>query len=187
MKKIALILVITALSVFMFAAVVSADGHRYRNPYRNFQGVYAVTAKANGLISSEPFVPAENGFVAPKGSRVWGTADVAYGTFKFYRNGKGNSKGMNYAFDFFPGPPDIGPRARDNAFDYDFRYTITRDGVINVWVTSPEGLTPLVMEGKISPDLKTMTLDNAYTFFDDYTIFMASRVLIRLGDIAEKH
>lgn len=51
MKKIALILMIAALSVFVFAAFVSADGNRYKK----FHGVYEMSLKGNGLNSLSGF------------------------------------------------------------------------------------------------------------------------------------
>jgi len=184
MKKIFFIFMISALSVFMSAAVASADGKRWG---RWFYGVYEMTAKSNALISTCGFKEGGPPYVAitdgTNGTdcQVWGTADVAYGTWQFYPNGKGTAKGDNFAFDLPPGPPGIGPRARDNIFEFKFEYEIMRGGVINVWVTSPPPLTPLVMEGMLSEDFKTITLNNAYTFWDDHTIFMASRVLIRIA------
>lgn len=184
MKKIALIMMITALSVFMLAAVVSADG----NGWKNFHGVYEMTAKANGLHSTWGFSdgpPYRPSTVDPDpsdeetASRVWGSADVAYGTWKFFRNGKGTAEGMNYAFDFPPGGPFFdGPIARNNPFYLEFDYDITRKGDITVTVTNL--FFELNMTGKISQDRKTMTLYNAYTKIGPTAIFMASRVLIRV-------
>jgi hypothetical protein len=184
MKKIALIMMITALSVFMFAAVVSSDG----NGWKRFHGVYEMTAKTNGLISTCGYKEGGPPYVANDGDdcRVWATADTAYGTWIFKRDGKGTAEGRNFAFDFPPGPPGVGPRARDNDFYFEFEYEITRAGEISVWVTFPEGLTSLEMEGMVSTDHKTITLNNAYTFFNPNTIFMGSRVLIRIGKNAIK-
>lgn len=177
MKKITYILFITALSLFVTASVVSAGGHHWKR----FHGVYEMTAQGTALISTLGFTETENdGFIANEGSHVWGTADRSYGTWIFKRDGTGTAEGRNFAFDFPPGHPIYGPRARDNDFYFEFEYKITHGGVINVWVTAPAGLTMLEMEGMVSQDRKTMTLNNSYTFFNPNTIFMASRVLIRV-------
>ena len=82
-----------------------------------------MTVKSNALISTCGFKEGGPPYVAitdgTNGTdcQVWGTADVAYGTWQFYHNGKGTAKGNNFAFDLFPGPPGIGPRARDNIFE----------------------------------------------------------------------
>jgi hypothetical protein len=191
MKKLAVFVVITVLSVFMFAAVVSADGHRWGK----FHGVYAMTAQGSAIISTGGFTETEpdvipHGFIPNEGSHVWGAVDRAYGTWIFKRDGTGTAEGRNFAFDFPPGPPGVGPRARDNDFKFEFEYEIYPGGAIHVWVTAPNkppnDLTMLEMEGMISPDRKTMTLNNAYTFFNDYTIFMASRVLIWVRNNAKE-
>jgi hypothetical protein len=171
---------ITAISVFMLATVVSADGEKFKR----FHGVYYMTAKANGLISTCGYEEGGPPYIAKtevegQECHVWAAADTAQGTWIFRRDGTGSAGGWNYAFDFPPGPPGIGPRARDNPFNFDFNYEISSKGVIKVWVTSP-GLTSLEMEGMVSQDHKTMTLNNAYTFFNPATIFMASRVLIKI-------
>ena len=186
MKKIAPIMMITALSVFMFAAVESADG----KGWKRFHGVYEMTAKTNGLISTCGYEEGGPPYVAKDGDdcRVWATADTAYGTWIFERDGTGTAEGRNFVFDFPPGPPNVGPRARNNDFKFDFDYEITHGGVITVWVTTtePVDLTPLILTGRVSPDRKTMTLNNAYTFFNPNTIFMGSRVLIRIRKNAIK-
>lgn len=182
MKKLTVVLIITALSVFMYAAMVSAGD----KGWKNFHGVYEMTAKANGLNSTNGFQQTSNGFYIPNtDAYVWATADVAYGTWTFYRDGTGKAEGMNYAFDFPPGPPGVGPRARDNPFYFEFDYDITRERVITANVTFPAPLTSLEFTGRISQDRKTMTLNNTYTFLGPNTIFMASRVLIWVRDNPE--
>jgi hypothetical protein len=84
-----------------------------------------------------------------------------------------------------PGNPVYGPRARDNDFYFEFEYEIARGGAIHVWVTTP-GLTMLEMEGMVSKDRKTMTLNNTYTRFNPNTIFMATRVLIEVQNNEEE-
>jgi hypothetical protein len=180
MKKIVNVSIIAALSIIMFSAVVSAGDYRWGR----FHGVYEMTAKSNSLISTRGFTETADGFIPNEGSRVWGTADMAYGTWIFKKDGTGTAEGRNFAFDLPPGHPDYGPRARDNDFYFEFEYEIMRGGAIHVWVTAPNeppnDLTMLEMEGMVSQDRKTMTLNNTYTRFNPNTIFMATRVLIQV-------
>lgn len=189
MKRTFLIFMTTVLSVFMIAAVVSADG----KCFKKFHGVYEMAAKANAIISTCGFDPPGPDdpppYVAVTGDncRSWGAADTATGTWILRRDGSGEASGMNYAFDFPPGPG----QARDNPFWFAFDYTITCDGRIYLWVTEPDGvpedpaetepdLTMLEMEGRVSQDHKTITLINYYTFLSPNVIFNGSRVLIRV-------
>ena len=174
MKKIVYVSIIAALSIIMFSAVVSAGDYRWGR----FHGVYEMTAKSNCLISTGGFTETADGFIA-NGPHVWGTADMAYGTWIFKKNGTGTAEGRNFAFDLPPGHPAHGPRARDNDFYFEFEYEITSGGAIHVWVTTP-GLTMLEMDGMVSQDRKTMTLNNTYTRLNANTIFMATRVLIQI-------
>lgn len=182
MKKFALIMVIAALSMFICQAALWADNFNWRR----FHGIYEMAAKGNGLNSTGGFDKIANDFYVPKqGSIVWGSADVAYGTWTFNRDGSGKAEGMNYAFDFPPGNPALGgPIARNSEFYLEFDYDVTREGVITVTVTN----LPIFfeMKGQVSKDRKTITLYNAYTFLGPNSIFMASRVLIKVGNNAEE-
>jgi hypothetical protein len=192
MKKTFFIFMTTVLSVFMNAAVVSADG----KCFNKFHGVYAMAGKANGLISPCGFNPSGPDvglppYVAVTGEdcQAWGAADTATGTWTFRRDGSGEARGMNYALDFPPGPA----QARQNEFWFAFDYTITCDGRIDLWVTEPNGdppeeadLTMLEMEGRISKDRKIMTLINYNTFLSPTVIFNGSRVLIRIKKEAQE-
>ena len=182
MKKIVYVSIIAALSIIMFSAVVSAGDYRWGR----FHGVYEMTAKSNSLISTGGFTETADGFIPNEGSHVWGTADMAYGTWIFKKDGTGTAEGRNFAFDLPPGHPTFGPRARDNDFYFEFEYEIMRGGAIHVWVTTPD-LTMLEMEGMVSQDRKTMTLNNTYTRFNPNTIFMATRVLIEVQNNADKN
>ena len=176
MKKILLVLSILALSVLVAGSTVYAD-----DDGKGISGVYEMIARGNGLISTTGFTETDKGFIPNADAHVWGTIDMAHGTWIFKRNGTGTAEGRNYAYDLPPGHPVHGPRARDNDFYYEFEYTVSRKGEITAWVTYPEGpLEALVMEGMISRDRKTMTLHSEYIFFNPNTIFMASRVLIRV-------
>ena len=175
MKRITLLLTISVLSIFMLATVVFADG----KGGKTISGVYEMVARGNALISTTGFTETDNGWIANAGGHVWGTIDMAYGTWEFKPDGTGTVEGRNFAFDLPPGHPVHGPRARDNDFYFEFEYEITNGGAIHVWVTTP-GLTMLEMEGTVSKDRKAMTLNNTYTRFNPNTIFMATRVLIQV-------
>jgi hypothetical protein len=194
MKKIFLVLTITVLSVFIFAAAVSADGNRYRN----FQGTYEMSLKGNGLNSPSGFKPPiipdpekpEIVFRYPNSSAgVWGSTDTAFGTFIFNSDQSGSAHGFNYAFDLPPGPPGTGPWARANEFYIEFNYSVTPEGVITVDVTFPLILTDVHMVGKVSKDRKTITLTNSnslLTFDTHESLFTATRVLIKvLNDLED--
>jgi len=190
MKKIILVLMVSVLSMLMFSVVVSADG----KCFKNFHGVYEMAGKANAIISPCGFKPpgpdvGPPPYVAVTGPepecQPYGAADTATGTWIFRSDGSGEATGKNYSFDFPPGPG----RARNNDFWFQFDYTITCDGMIDLWVTEPNGdpntepdLTMLEMEGRISQDRKSMTLINYYTFFSPKVINNGSRVLIRVKD-----
>ena len=177
MKKITFFLIVFSLLFFVSSqAVIAGD-----ECYNGFRGVYEMIARGNALISTTGFTETDEGFIPNPDAHVWGTIDMAHGTWTFKRNGTGTAEGRNYAYDLPPGHPVHGPRARDNDFYFEFEYTVSRKGVINAWVTYPEGpLKELVMEGMISRDRKTITLHSEYIFFNPNTIFMASRVLIRV-------
>ena len=190
MKKMFFVLIITVLSMFMMAAVVSADGNRYRN----FQGTYEMSLKGNGLNSTLGFTQSDNGFFKPvANSVVWGSTDTAYGTFVFNRDGTGWAEGMNYAFDLPPGNLSIfgGPIARNNRFDIEFEYEISPDGLINLYITFPPILATVEMTGKVSKNRNIMTLTNSNSLLvfvgSHETLFTATRVLIRvLNDVEDE-
>lgn len=186
MKKISLILMITALSVFMFAAVVSADGQGWGR----FHGVYEMIANGSCLHSTEDFYETSDGFFKPnQPSTVWGATSMVQGTLIFNRDGSGMASGENYVIDFPPvrlGPitldPDssTGPIARDSQFGFPFTFDVTHDGMITVRLPNGFELT-----GMVSKDRKTVTLGSAYQYipeiFGGPAYCNYGRVLIRIG------
>ncbi len=182
MRRITLVLMISLLSIFVSAAVVIADG----KDGKRFSGVYEMIARGNALISTTGFTKTDNGWIANAGGQVWGTIDMAYGTWIFERDGTGTVEGKNFAFDLPPGNPVHGVRARDNDVYMEFEYYVSSGGAISISVTYPNepppgnDLTMLDMEGMVSQDRKTITLHSEYVEFNDNVIFMASRVLIRV-------
>jgi hypothetical protein len=164
----------------MLATLVIADGKRSRG----FSGVYEMIARGNCLKSDMDFIedPDGDGYIPKEGALVWGGIDMAYATWVFNVNGTGEANGHNFAFDLPPGPS----KARDNIVKFKFTYIIKHDGAIYVDITEPGYLQPMKMEGMVSKDRKIITLHSEYVRFGKKTIFMASRVLIRVKKEAEE-
>ena len=171
----------------MLATVVIADG----KGGKTISGVYEMVARGNALISTTGFTETDNGWIANAGGHVWGTIDMAYGTWEFKPDGTGTVEGRNFAFDLPPGNPKHGTRARDNDFYMEFDYYVSKGGAIRITVTYPDepppgnDLTMLDMEGMVSQDRKTITLHSEYVQFNENTVFMASRVLTRVKKKAQ--
>ena len=180
MKKVALILMITALSIIMFSAVVSAGD----NGWKNFHGVYEMIANGSCIHSSYgynnlPFPEAIPPFIPSEGSTVWAATTMTQGTWTFKRNGEGTFSYINYAT-VFPGG-DIGPKVTQNeGNDVPFSYEVTEDNEINVYYGG------IVLTGKISIDRKNITLGSANQVQDfssfglGYAICNTGRVLIKV-------
>jgi hypothetical protein len=190
MKKMARIISFAALSVFIFASIVSADDD---NGWRGFHGVYEMIANGSCLHSTKDFYQTKDGFYKPKpDSDVWGATSMVQGTLVFKRNGEGTASGENYVIDFPPGRPDpsvfdenspTGPIVRDSIFAFSFNFEVTRDRVITV--TLKNGFE---LDGMVSKDRKTITLGSAYQYIPDIPNVISGpaycnygRVLIRVG------
>jgi hypothetical protein len=182
MKNIVIILIITTLTIFMAAVVVSADGNRSGR----FHGVYEMSLMSSCLHSMLGFNETEPPFTPIAGSEVWGATAMAQGAWTFYPDGTGDAEGNNYVIDFPPGPPSqvifpAGPMARGNPFGFEFTYDVTAKGAITV--TRDNGL---VMEGAVSDNRKAMTLPSMYLFYDlsayglGYAVCNTARNLIRV-------
>ena len=199
MKKFTLIVIITALTIFTSAAMVSADGHRWRG----FHGEYAMTSTGFCLYSFSPFFPGEpacSGTDTPL--TCWGALLVADGFWSFWRNGEGSFTGSQYGM---APPPYANANALPVDLDFDFTYTVTNDGVITAAIvpdtffgTFQAGVNKgkkytvdiFNFYGMVSTDRKTITLNSAnelqhYTSPDIpamslYGICNISRTLIRV-------
>lgn len=181
MKKIILVLIITALSLSVTAAVVSAD----YECLRGFRGVYEMSLTGSCLHSIDGF--GEGPPYIPIGeSGVWAATMMAHGTWMFNRDGTGSAKGLNYVIDFPPGIPGPGSMARGNPFELHFTYYVTHRGVITVI------LDDAILEGRVSIDKKTISLPSAYQEYNlveyglGYAVCNAARVLIRVKKIPDK-
>jgi len=168
MKKITAILCIVFLSLFISTSIGSAD---YKG-WSRFSGVYEMRANGSCLHSTNGFDQTEDGFWIPKSNspRVWGATIMAYGIWEFKRDGSGEASGMNYVIDFQPGspngiPPETnsgdGPKVRDNSFEFSFKFEVEHNGSININV----GPNYFELDGMVSKNRKTITIDSVYQFF----------------------
>lgn len=181
MKKIVYISIIAALSIIMFSAVVSADGHGWGK----LHGVYEMIANGSCLHSTNDFNETEDGFFKPNMDSeaavvVWGATSMVQGTLIFNRDGSGTASGENYVIDFPPGRPGTGSIVRDGPFYFTFTFDVTHDGLITVKLTNG-----FELNGMVSEDKKTITLGSAYQYipasYGGPAYCNYGRVLIRVG------
>ena len=125
MKKLSLIVIIAALSMFMSAAVASDFGHSWWdfNPFHDFHGTYEMISSGICLHSKDGWKDASdtlNGTVPPftpvAGSTVWAGTATARATWIFNKDGTGTVQGTNYA-SIFPGG-DISPYVAQSPFGW---------------------------------------------------------------------
>ena len=136
MKKLALIVIVAALCMFISAAVASGDSHRRRG----FHGVYAMTATGSCFNSFSEFVPgqvvtAPTAFVA---------TFVDEGIWTFERRGTGTFSGNRFGMSL---PPFKFSSAAPSEIKFDFSYTITHDGEIEI-VVDPLTFSAKFLAGK---------------------------------------
>ena len=161
MKKVNLFLVITALFIFMSAAMVFADG----KGWNYFKGTYAMSATGSCIHSENGYVW-DNSIEALDGVVYAGTT-VSNGTWVFKKNGEGTYSYTMYATvtpplqqpDYFckytaDGTIRGGIRIFE-ANEKTFTYEVTHSG--NITIETEEGDT---LEGTISRDKKTIILLN---------------------------
>ena len=168
MKKIAFVMIIAAISMFMSPVIASADGNHWWLGKR-LNGDYAMTASGGCFHSSTGFsqTSPDSGLYIPNSAAVtWGATIAATAFWTFESDGTGTVwSGENYVIDFPPGNtmPVLFPTAapasvnRMNPFSFAFTYTVTPYGDITVTPTpNPFGLP--ILEGTISQDKRTITL-----------------------------
>jgi hypothetical protein len=174
MKKLALIVILAALSTLMSAAMTSAKDE---DPGKGaIKGTYEMIATGNclhsetgfdaGPTADDPYAP----YIPTPGGVTWGATTMAVGTWEFYPNGKGYAEIVNYPTDFPPGSPYIGPpppnntsqwgpRARATLLQYDFVYELHGDIIIITLTNHNEPYQPMgVLKGSVSIDRKTMVI-----------------------------
>lgn len=179
MKKLAVIVIIAALSMFMLDSVALAGDRESKG----FHGVYAMTGSGSCLFSFKVFIP---GFPAPPPDPLvppdpnpWVALVVQEGIWTFERNGLGTFRGKQFGMapPPYPTPSTVGgPNATPVDLKFDFDYDVTHDGKITVNVIPETFLgtylagpavdknyfltSEMTMFGQISRDHKSLTLTN---------------------------
>jgi len=180
MKKLAVLLMIPALAMFMVPSLASANWYYWWG----IQGTWQMSASGSCLHSSEPYSQsAAGGWIAPGTSNVYAGVTVANGTWIF-KHGGGTYSQRIYATILPGGDISIPVEVRVLAAkDVAFTYAITPSGDITVTQTN-NGIQSF---GSISIDKKTMTLltaNNVQNFPAPfwYTICNTERTLIKVGE-----
>jgi hypothetical protein len=207
MKKLALIVIIAALSTLMAAAITTASDERF--DWWVLQGTYEMIATGSCLHSTDGFIenPAGPPFIPKPGSTVWGATTTAVATWVLYYDGTGYIAGINYPIDFPPGSPFIpsggtlawGPRARQGGFNYDIKYHLSGSDIIfDVFLPPDPTIDPPrekyavkigEWEGSVSFAKQTITVPTVNQVFNFTTsvpslywaVCNTARVLIRVG------
>lgn len=160
MKKLAVVVMMTAIATFTPAAMASAQGG-----WGAIQGTYAMTAVGNCLHTwSSPSPPFYSG--------LYGASNMVQGFFQFSKDGTGTAWGENWPIVPPPGPSVLG--VGHGAFSFNFTYHVTDEGAITVGMMPGSfagtnlvnGATFIsdncgglcTMSGMVSSDHKTMTL-----------------------------
>ena len=184
MKKIFILVVITTLTTFMAASIVSAEDNqwKYFNPWKYFHGTYEMIASGSCLHSEKGYTTNAQGFYTPNSGIVYVGTTVASGTWIFKYGGTGTYSFTNYAT-ILPGgdasiPVEVRVLERN---DVPFTFVITPFGDITV---TAGGINLI---GSISIDKKTMTLlsANQVQVFGPplwSTICNTARTLIKVGN-----
>ena len=212
MKKLAVLLIIPALAMFMVPALASANWYYWWG----IQGTWEMSASGSCLHSSEPYSSsAAGGWIAPGTSNVYAGVTVANGTWTFestgWLTGKGTYSQRIYAT-ILPGGATTMPgkdtggnpitltvplevRVIPSLVLYPqppavaFTYEITPSGEITITEPNvgPDKVT-LTHSGSIATDRKTITLLTANqpvnygTNLFANTICNFSRTLIKVGN-----
>lgn len=154
MKKLALIVIVAALS--MSPAVTLADG----NGWKHFQGTYEMSASGSCIHSQNSYELKPNGWYVPNDGIVYAGATVSNGTWSFRKDGTGTYSYLMYATVTppvkTPPCPIPGGIRIFSGDELTFTYQITPFG--DITVKTVEGDT---LSGSISPDKKTMVLFDA--------------------------
>lgn len=193
MKKLSVIMIIVALSAFISAAVASdfQGGLRwFPNPYKYFQGKFAMTGSGSCLHSENPYGLVNNWWTAPDSGIVYAGTTVWKGTWYFDRGGTGTYSYTIYATILPGGVAPIQVKVLTPPISFAFHYEITPSGKITI---TPDDQTKGENQftGNISIDNNTMTLTNANwvlanspPFYN--TICNTAFTLIRVWDIDEE-
>jgi hypothetical protein len=198
MKKLALIVIIAALSTLMTAAVASADDKEFKH-WGAINGTYEMMATGSCLHASKGFTQITmNGlpWYNPAGD-VYAATTLMQATWEFKRDGTATFIGSNYAT-VFPGGDGPDGQLREFALaaganipptaPLNFNYVVTKGG----WITGTIVESGAILEGRISQDHKIITLGNANQIIlpdvndatKPFTTVMCNtgRILIKVND-----
>ena len=185
MKKIFILVVLTTLTTFMAASMVSAEDNqwKYFNPWKYFHGTYEMIASGSCLHSEKGYTTNAQGFYTPNSGIVYVGTTVASGTWIFKYGGTK----MSSVYKLRHNPAGrrcfhtcLGACTR-TAMTSPFTFVITPFGDITV---TAGGINLI---GSISIDKKTMTLlsANQVQVFGPplwSTICNTARTLIKVGN-----
>ena len=183
-KKLAVIVMMIAVTTFMVAAMVSADDH---NGWA-IHGEYAVIGTGSCLHSTLGFQnlippPGSPVWTPITGSVVWGAPIMWQGIWTFERDGTAVASLTNNIITLPPGDPlgnpPTPPGTRPVQFSFPFTYQVTPDGEITV------AFGQMTLIGMVSMDHKTLTLGSANQVQQvpgSQAICNVGCVLIRLGE-----
>ena len=163
MKKLALIVLVAALS--MAPAATLADG----NGWKHFAGVYEMSASGSCIHSEGGYTIGSDGWYSANAGVIYAGTTVSNGTWTFDKNGTGTYSYTMYATVTppiqQPNPPIAGgiriftsnhKVGETVVGEYTFTYTIHPLG--NITINTQEGDT---LSGSISIDKKSITLFDA--------------------------
>lgn len=185
MKKLALIVIIAALSMLMLAAVASADDKGFKQ-WRAIKGTYEMIATGSCLHSPTGFTG--TGTVAdpfiPIGPTVFAAPTLAQASWIFDGSGTATFMGENFAT-IFPGGVNQGALERENPIEASpgaplhFDYSVNGHG----WISGTVREYGVTLEGRISKDHKIMTLANGgQPQFGGTAICNSARILFRVDE-----
>ena len=206
MKKLAVLLMIPALAMFMVPAMASANWFYWWG----IQGTWEMSASGSCIHSSkeyelnaEVFPPTgtlKNWLTAPPGSDVYVGVTVSNGTWNFKANGEGTYSQRTYAT-ILPGGAStmnglavplevrvLPPLSVPTPPPVNFTYEITPSGEITVTEVDKDGNpTGIKHIGRISKDMSTVTLLSAnsvqkFGLNFQYTICNTARTLIKVRE-----
>ena len=193
MKKLALIVIIAALSITVSMSVAFAE-----KPW-NLNGDYAMIASGACFHSTTGFSQtSENSglYVPNAGAVIWSATTAATAYWTFESDGTGTVwSGKNYVIDYPPGntiPPAVPQGApasvnRMNQFGFTFTYTVTPYGDITV-TPDPNPFNLPVLEGTVSQDKKTITLGSMNKLGGSpkgFAVCSVTRVLTKTANLPE--
>jgi hypothetical protein len=192
MKRLAVLMMIPALAMFMVPALASANWYYWWG----IQGTWEMSASGSCLHSSDPYYqdPARNNWwTAPVGSQVYAGVTVSNGTWIFKANGEGTYSQTIYATILPGGATSMpGPAGSPLPVPLEVRVIAQKDQLFTYAITPSGDITVttggIELIGNISKDMNTMTLlsaNNVQKFGGNfqYTICNTARTLIKVQEM----